>query len=240
MILKYFQFNKIEQFISETDFHLACWARYIRLQCPYTDDHRIALWTDQANLNIPVLALATLELPLDRNIVFCYRDCAYWHQLYTALTGQTGIRLDVSRNCYNNPSAEFKNYVSSKTKGNLIVDMQGTGNSIKDFYQPDQEILYIISENFDLVPGLVGTVANAIERHNCTNIGPLMRWSDTGPIRGECEHDLAVAALQQEVVTVACNSSKWFNVVKNINLLDTLVRAMSKNYTHRNVRYVKG
>jgi hypothetical protein len=235
-----YQFNSIEQLIAETDFNLACWSRYIRLQCPYTDERNVALWNDQANLNIPVLALATLELPIDKNIAFCYRDCAYWHQLYKSMTGNEGIRLDVSRNCYNNPSSEFKKYVLDNTAGNLIVDMQGTGNSFRNFYSNDQEVLYIISENPDSVPGLVGPVSNAIERHNCTNIGPLLDWNAEGPIRGDCEHDLNVARLQQEAILIACNSVNWFKILPNVNLLSKLVNSMSRNYTHRNVRYVKG
>jgi hypothetical protein len=235
-----YQFNDIEQLIAETDFHLACWSRYIRLQCPYTDSRSIALWNDQANLNLPVLALATLELPVDQDIAFCYRDCAYWHQLYSSITGKAGTRLDVSRNCYSNPSDHFKEYLSEIIRKKLIVDMQGTGKSVKDYFLDTQKIMYIISENLENVAGLIGNVANAIERHNCTNIGPLLGWDERGPIRGECEHDLEVARLQQEVVLVACNSVKWFKINPDIKLLEKLVKAMAKNYTHKNVKYRKG
>jgi predicted HAD superfamily hydrolase len=49
------QFNETEKFVSDFDFELACWMRYVRLQCPYSRGDKL-FWLDQSNLNLPVLA----------------------------------------------------------------------------------------------------------------------------------------------------------------------------------------
>jgi len=234
-------FNDIEKLIAEYNFDLACWSRYVRLRCPYQDNHKINLWNDQADLNLPILVLASLELPMDKSIAFCYRDCAYWHKIYEKVTQKSGIRLDVSRNCYANPSIYFKNYINSILKEDIIIaDMQGTGKSIRNFYEKNQSVIYIIGQEFENIKAMVPTVPNAIERHNCTDIGPLVDWNENGPVRKENEHNKIAIDVQSSAVNVGSESTKWYSFSKNINLLTQLISFMPKNYTHRNVPYVKG
>jgi hypothetical protein len=233
------QFNEIEHLISTFDFNLACWSRYIRLSCPFQTYHEQMLWNDQANLNLPVLALSTLELPIDKTISFSYRDSAYWHQVYTAMTGQKGIRLDISRNCTNAPSDEFKNYVFKTTKDTLIVDLTGTGESAKSFYPSGYNILYIAGPVVKPFTYLANRLSRAIERHNVTRIEPLIGWNN-GPVRGVCEHDKTAYTVQELAVKVGCDSINWFKINPNKILLEQLVQKMSNNYTHGNVKYKKG
>lgn len=235
-------FNDDEKFVSDIDYNLACWMRYIRLRFPYTSERDKSLWKDQANLNLPLLALATLELPSDKEISFCYRDCMYWHKIYSELTNKPGIRLDVSRICYSENNNIFREYVYDKTKDSLIVDLIGTGESVSNFYKGDREILYIIGIGDDMknVKCLSPKVKNAIERHNCTTLGPLIGWDQNGPIRSTCEHDLEVAKLQETACNVAVESLKYFKFERNLDILHRLSSLMQRNYTHTNVKYVKG
>lgn len=234
-------FNEIEKIISEYNFDLACWSRYIRLRCPYTDQHRIQLWNDQANLNLPILALASLEFPEDKTIAFCYRDCAYWHSIYEKITGKIGLRFDVSRRCYANPSEYFNNYIKSILDQDVIIaDMQGTGESVKNFYNKNQQIFYIIGNTFENIHSMAPIVPNSIERHNCTDIGPLTDWNENGPVRDDNEHDKTAIDVQSCAVNVGCESINWYKILKNSELLNRLIHLMSKNYTHRNVPYIKG
>jgi predicted HAD superfamily hydrolase len=235
------QFNDVENYVSQTDFQLACFMRYLRLSCPYSTEREIFLWNDQSNLNIPLLILASLELSRDRDISFCYRDCAYWHKIYSTIFNKEGIRLDVSRICYKEKNESFVNYVLEKTKNTLIVDLIGTGESVKEFYKEKRDILYIIGLSDDMgnISHLSPKVKNAIERHNCTDIGPLIGWNN-GPVRGDCEHDLEVAKLQKKAVDTATDLIPLFQFNKNINLIHYFSSLMQRNYTHTNVRYVKG
>jgi hypothetical protein len=233
------KFNEIEQIISDIDFELACWSRYIRLSCPFDSHHEKMLWNDQANLNIPVLALSTLHLPKDKNIVFSYRDSAYWHQIYQAMTGKLGTRLDISRACTNSPSDHFKKYIFDTVGEGLIVDLTGTGESAKNFYPPNYDILYIAGPVVAPYRFLANRTSRAIERHNVTNIDPLIGW-DQIPIRGKCEHDPNAFRVQAAAISVACKSVKWFNFKLNTELLSLLVTKMSNNYTHNHVKYQKG
>jgi hypothetical protein len=232
------QFNSIEKLIAETDFDLACWSRYIRLSCPFNTKHEKMLWADQANLNLPVLALSTLELPTNMEISFSYRDSAYWHKLYQSMTGKLGIRLDISRLCTNNPSEEFKQYVFDTVKGTLIVDLTGSGESAKMFYPSNYNILYIAGPVVAPYTYLANRVTRAIERHNVTDIDPLIGWQG-GPIRGINEHDKRATTVQGKSIDIACNSVNWFKFKSNRNLLEILVQKMSHNYTHQNVKYKK-
>ena len=102
-----YKLNNIENFVYKYDRHLALWMRCTRLLCPFNDDTHIKFWNDQANINMPVLALATLELP-DTPIAFTYRDCYNWQKIYETMTGKTGYRLDVSRKMYLDPNEHFK------------------------------------------------------------------------------------------------------------------------------------
>lgn len=234
-------FNDVENEVSTHNYNLACWMRYLRLRCPYSSERDKMLWNDQANLNLPLLALATLELPDNKNIAFSYRDCAYWHRLYTAMTGKDGIRLDVSRICYASKKEEFVKYVYDSTKDALIVDLMGTGDSVNNFFNGGRDILYVIAGSNDMknIKFLSPKVKNSIERHNCTTLGPLIDW-DNGPIRGICEHDIAVANLQDAAATVAAESINYFYVNKDVETLKYLSSLMPRNYTHNNVRYEKG
>ena len=79
----------------EVDLQLACWMRKTRLLCPHTGDAK-KYWIEQANLNLPVLALATLELP-DRDIAFTYTQSvasAVWTINHNLGFNPTAVVLD--------------------------------------------------------------------------------------------------------------------------------------------------
>jgi hypothetical protein len=228
--------NEIEKFVSESDHELACWMRYVRLQCPYTGDGKL-FWLDQSNLNLPVLALASLELP-NKPIAFTYRDSVYWHPLYEAITGKNARRLDVSRMCYYNPTPEFIDYVLKQTEGHVIADLQGSGKSLKAFFKENlPEAIYICGFVEDPFICLEQKVGDSIERHNCSNLGPLVGWNHNGPIRNICENDPSIVKIQASAMEIATRSAKLFNIKKNKNLFSNLIWRMRKNFTWKNVSW---
>lgn len=242
--------NELEKHVEQNNPHLAYWMRYVRLQCPYTDTKRKSLWIDQANLNLPILALATLELP-DTEIAFTYRDSVFWHPLYEAMTNRIGTKLLSSRHCLYNPSEEFKNYVKETTKYKLIVDLQGTGQSLHNFFEDDNfNALYIstpapvlnqyneVCEPNIFVNSLSKIPPGAgLEQMNSSSAGQLIDYNQDGPVFQKTERDLLVASVQQEAMTLAIESAKYFNVNKDLTLLKYLIQKVNDSYTKNNTSW---
>ena len=184
-----------------------------------------------------MLALASLELP-NKPIAFTYRDSVYWHPLYEAITGKIAKRFDASRACYYNPSAEFSKYVFEQTKNHVIVDLQGTGKSIKSFFKKQlPEVIYVCGLVEQPLISLEKIGGDSIERHNNSNIGTLIEWNSNGPVRLECENDLKIIEIQSSAMKIAINSAKFFKIKRNKQLLSNLIYRMRKNFTWKNVQW---
>jgi hypothetical protein len=197
------------------------------------------IWLDQANLNNPVLALATLELPTDKTIAFTYRDSALWHKIYEAMTKKLGIKFESSRECYYNPSSHYIDYVNSTLNDCLVVDLQGTGKSSNYFFKGKQEVLLIAGPAESPTQYMVEKRGWSIEYHNITKYGRVIGWDHNGPIRSEPDHDMRAVPIIEEVNKLACSSIKNFVINPNKKLLQDLVFMMNKNFTNTNIRYKK-
>ena len=236
-----YNFNDIERMVYEQDKHLACWMRSIRLQNPYIEEHPKRLWIDQTNINLPVLALATLELP-NTPIAFTYRDCYIWHRLYEAMTGKVGYRLDVSRKMYLEPNNYFNKYISFvKDTNATIVDMQGKGKSILTYYKGNPpRTVYIGGKTPDYIEQLVPYNTKSMEKHNCFTEGPIVDWNESGPVRGPNDHPADAAEVHIKVSDLATQSVGSFKFKNNRNLLLDIVRLYDTgNYTHKNIAWAK-
>jgi hypothetical protein len=231
-------FNEIEETISKDNFQLACWMKYIRLSCPYNNND-INYWEDQSNFNIPILALASLELP-DVSIAFTQRDSVYWKPIYESITKKSAVDLDASRRCYYSPSKEYTDYVFNQTKNCVIADLQGSGKSFFNFFKDTKEIYYIGGPTIDKsnIKSLSGINANAIEKHNCSNIGTLIDWKK-GPVRMESEHDCKLVEIQSKANSVATHSIQHFKILKSVENLKFLLTKMNNNFTHKTVKWVE-
>jgi hypothetical protein len=236
-----FDFNNIERMVYKHDRHLACWMRSIRLACPYTAEQDIKFWNDQANINFPVLALATLELP-DTPIAFSYRDCFNWHRIYEAITEKSGYRLDVSRKMYLEPNKHFKKYMSFvKEIGATIVDLQGKGKSIISFYEGNPpNTIYIGGKTPDYITQLVEYNTKSMEKHNCFLEGPIVDWDSNGPIRAENDHLIAVAEIHKLAGNLAVKYINDYKFKRNKELLLELVKLYdTNNFTNKNINWAK-
>ena len=76
---------------------------------------------------------------------------------------------------------------------------------------------------------------DSIERHNCSELGPLLSWDQTGPIRGKCEHEPKIIEIQSTAMNISIDSAKWFSIKKNKDLFSNLLWRMRKNFTWKNV-----
>lgn len=236
-----FELNDTERFVYKYDKQLALWMRCTRLLCPYNDERHIKFWNDQANINLPVLALATLELP-DTPIAFTYRDCYNWHLLYERMTGKQGYRLDVSRKMYLEPNNYFKSYMSFvKDIGATIVDMQGKGRSIQSFYDNNPpNTLYIGGKTPEYIEQLVPYNTKSMEKHNCFEEGPIIDFNEHGPVRGINDHPADVADIHKKAGQAGCRYVSDFKFKRNKELLLELVKLYdTKNFTNKNVSWAK-
>jgi FMN phosphatase YigB (HAD superfamily) len=236
-----FDFNEIERIVYKQDKHLACWMRYLRLVCPYTNEDDIKLYNDQADINLPVLALATLELP-DTPIAFSYRDCHIWHALYEALTGKSGYRLDVSRKMWLEPNQYFDEYIKFVKENNItIVDLQGRGQSILSYYKGNPPpTIYLGGKVPPYIKKLTTFKSKSYEKHNCYELGPVIDWDENGPIRGRNDHPLHIAKIHSMAKDIAISSVKQFNIVPNKEILEYLVRLYVKdNFTNQSIEWSK-
>lgn len=233
-------FTELEQMAYEVDPQLACWMRKTRLLCPHTGDAK-KYWIEQANLNLPVLALATLELP-DRDIAFTYRDCCNWQPLYEAMTGKKSKMLITSRKMYLEPNEHFKEYIDRTIDANTtIVDLQGEGNSIYKFYnQAPPHTIYIGGKTLPYVDRLVPFATKSLEKHNCYQFGPVIDWDEDGPIRGPNDHPQQIAKIQYNAMASAISICDLFKPKPNKELLLKFVERMhSKEYATTNIKWAK-
>lgn len=231
-------FNNIEEEVSKSDHQLACWMRYIRLNCPYNGDEA-KYWFDQSNYNLPVLALASLELP-DEPLAFTYRDCIYFHPLYEKITGKTAVKLHASRHCYYNPMDGYIDHVLKQTEGRTIVDLQGSGKSIASFFEklqkPMPKVIYLsgpAEKPFEVILD-IGT--DTLERHNCSELGTLAGFSDL-PIRLFSEHPENVIKVQSEAMKLAIDSTHLFSINRNKTLMNNLWIKMCTDFTYKSMNW---
>jgi len=233
-------FTTTEEYVSKYDYNLACWMRYIRLHSPYTDTQNL-LWIDQANLNLPILALASLELP-NKPIAFIYRDSIFWKPIYEKICNTTATRLDASRACFYNPTEEYKEYIKNTIKNHVIVDLQGSGKSILSFFNNNPPETYFIAGpviDHKNLNSITKMKSNAIEKHNCSAEGSLISWTAAGPIRANVEHSNEILEAQHSCFNIGLASLDLFKINKNLDLLKFLLSEMRNNFTYQYIPWIE-
>lgn len=244
--------NDLELEVSKEDIELACWMRMIRLSCPYRDANKL-FWNDQADLNIPTLALASLELP-NLPLAFTYRTSANWLTIYKAIVGGNAKEYQTSRECYSAASAEFVNYFQTEIidKGCTIVDVQGSGKSLESFLLrtslPTPGMIYLtgpvmtnyssIARNSSNFEEWLNVKTDACEKLNLLNIGAISSWDGSGINRLPCEHDSQIVKVQQEAVNAAIELVKYFKIKPNKQLLLSLLQKMNSCFTNHVISQV--
>jgi hypothetical protein len=230
-------FTEIEKEIYINNPNLAAWMRFVRLQCPYQDPSAKKYWLDQANGNLPMLALATLELP-EKTIAFTYRDCNIWHPLYEKITGKKAKKLLSSRTMYKQQSNNyFREYVNNIIFDSVIVDIYGSGKRIEKFFKNNPpETYYLTGNTKNFVFNISSCRGNkSLEKHNCSTELSLVDFNANGPIFGGHRHPSDVASIQQECANIAINSIVYYPFEKNLIDLKVLIEEMCKesNFTNQ-------
>jgi hypothetical protein len=211
---------------------MALLMRVIRLACPYEKGSLMwHMWIDQAGLNIPTLILASLEIPPD-NVAFVMRDSVHLKRIYEALHNTASTEFHCSRIALKSGGSAWKEYVETTAKGKLIVDLQGTGGSIINYWRQtfheDPQLLYLTG-TLRLGTLLAPCLHDAIERFNSSPLGSLAAYPDRKP----CEFSEDVLNCQEKAVSSAIAHLPYFNFSPNIEVFRFLVEQMPHTTTFK-------
>lgn len=229
--------SKLEKTVEQYDPSLAAWMRYVRLHDPEGDN---GFWQDTANLNLPILALASLELPVG-DIFFTYRDCVYWKPLFEKITGRKSIKFQSSRQALYGKSGKFDEYVAllGMNKNSIIVDLYGTGKSLINYFGNTKKFIFLSKADVENGPaqflntGLLSN--NILERLNTSTIGSV----DSNFNQMNCEHNPQIAKIQSDAMNIAIESVNLFPIKKNKELMDILIKSLPGCYSDRNIQNLK-
>lgn len=165
---------------------LALLMRMVRLANPYepgTPHHR--LWHEQAQLNLPVLIWAALELP-STGLAFIHRDCVHLQRIHEVIHGTKNDTFHCSRIALVERGEEWDDYVNKWAYGKTLIDLQGSGRSVVRYWQEvfgEMPSLIYVTGMLQHGFAIVCTPHDIIERYNSSRIGSLLKW----PQRESCE-----------------------------------------------------
>lgn len=209
---------------------LALLMRVVRLAAPYEEGSLLqAMWHEQAALNIPALILAALELP-SNNLAFVHRDCIHLQNIHNALHGTINNTFHCSRIAMQAGGEEWRKYVKETAYGKTIVDLQGTGLSIINYWlNAFGEIPDLIYVTGTLRQGhlMVPCYHDAIERFNSSHLGTLVEF----PQRLPCEYPASITHCQAMAVMTAIKHFPFFSFECNLETLTKIVSEMPKAVT---------
>ena len=210
---------------------LALLMRVVRLANPYEPGTLYwAMWLEQAQLNIPALVLAALEIPAE-GVSFIMRDCVHLQPIHEALHGTINSSLHCSRLAFAEASKELEEHARKAALGKIIVDLQGTGQSIKQYWAnsfgESPDLLYVTG-TMPFGRLLVPCLHDAIERFNSSPLGSISKcW----PERFDCEYDKGVIELQEQARECAISHLPYFSIAPSLPQLQMFVSLMPGSLT---------
>jgi hypothetical protein len=221
-------FTELEQRIGGD---LALLMRIVRIANPYEPGTVLGvMWDEQAQLNIPTLVLAALEIP-ERGVAFVTRDCVHLQPIHEAIHGTINPSFHCSRLAFLGKSQGLKRHAEKAALGQTIVDLQGTGGSIARYWLEEfgemPNLLYVTGT---MPHGrlLAPCLHDAIERFNSSPLGSIGKeW----PERLPCEYDEEVLMLQKRAVECAISHLPYFSIASNLEQLRMLVGLMPSSVT---------
>ena len=221
-------FTELEQRIGGD---LALLMRVVRLANPYEPGTLLAaMWDEQAQLNIPALVLAALEIP-EKGVAFVMRDCVHLQHIHEAIHGTINPSFHCSRLAFLGKGEGMKRHAENAAFGQTIVDLQGTGSSIVNYWLSEfgekPNLLYVTG-TMPYGRLLAPCLHDAIERFNSSPLGSIGReW----PERFPCEYDEEVLELQERARECAIGHLPYFSIAPSLERLQMLVGLMPDSVT---------
>ena len=226
--------NSSTQLENEMGGNLGLLMKLVRLENPYEEGSTLhAMWLEQSQYNIPALILASLEIP-STNVAFVHRDCVHLQPIHEAIHRTVNSSFHCSRIALKEGGEEWLDYVQKTARGKTIVDIHGSGKSIRtywhDTFQEEPDLIYVTG-NITNGRLLVYTnrddsVYDAIERFNSSPLGSLAKF----PKRKKNEFDPQVVECQQRAVNCAIRHMP-FSFSPSLEKLHRLVSLMGNSVT---------
>lgn len=204
---------------------LALFMRMLRLLNPYAPgDTRAVLWEEQTQFNIPALILISLELPKE-NLAFVHRDCVHLQPIHEALYGIKNNEFHCSRKALMCSDIRYLDYVHSVAYNKTIVDLQGTGKTLVNYWEKSfgvlPKLLYVTG-TITVNPPMISIASDILERFNSSNLGTLTDW----PNRKENEFNKNYLEAQHAAVLEAIKQLKAFKFSRDKKALGALITRM--------------
>lgn len=210
---------------------LALLMRIVRLANPYAPRTVLwEMWNEQAQLNIPALVLAALEIP-SHGVAFVMRDCVHLQRIHEALHNSVNPAFHCSRLAFSGNSKKLELHAREVALGRIVVDIHGTGNSItrywRETFNTAPRLLYVTGtmQNGTL---LVHCLHDAIEYFNSSDMGSI---GNDWPERLSCEYDDEITLLQKKAIDCALSHLPCFSIAPSVEKLKTLVALMPGSVT---------
>lgn len=210
---------------------LALLMRVVRLANPYPQDSSFyRLWFEQSQLNVPALVLASASLPKER-LAFVWRDCVHLQRIHEQLHGVQNISFHCSRVAMGAGGEQWKRYVENTAKGRIIVDLQGSGRSMvqywDDAFKEKPELLYVTGM-MAYGKALIATPTDVIERFNSCGLGSMAQF----PNRFSNEFTKELLHCQSSAIDKAIQYMPFFNLTtQDLPLLGKIIQLMYHSVT---------
>ena len=229
-------FSEIEQQIGG---ELSLLMRAVRLVNPYQHGSNCwHIWHEQSQLNIPALIFAASDVP-KTNVAFVYRDCIHLHRIHEQLHGSQNNAFHCSRVALRLGGAQWDEYVKRQAYGKIIVDLQGSGNSLSEYWRQvfnEEPALIYVAGVLRNGKALVPSQLDAIERFNSCSFGSLAKF----PERYPCEFEQDILQAQHGAIDCCLEHMQHLSIQprSDIMWLTKIVTAMTSSQTFRINRHV--
>jgi len=230
---------------------LANLMRTLRLLNPYEPkSSHWKVWNEQAQLNVPILILGSLELNKfcithkKKSLLFSARGCCHFMKIFSNLFPEyQSTYFHTSRYIYINPTPEFIQYVRSLyTQDSLIIDEHGSGASCQEFFnkQFHTSANYIsLVRSMGPMPYLAKAFGVRIEVLNFDRIGSLISFNKDGPIRNPLEYKLEDVLPAHECIDKCLDLLQYYELKKpDKKTLHALLKKTQHTHLELRKRYV--
>ena len=208
--------------------------RAVRLANPYEYGSNCwHIWREQSQLNIPALILAASDIP-KANVAFIYRDCIHLHRIHEQLHGSQNNAFHCSRVALKLGGEQWDQYVKQRAYGRTIVDLQGSGNSISEYwlntFNEEPDLLYVAGV-LRIGKALVNNKLDAIERFNSCDFGSLAKF----PERYCCEFTEEILRAQHGAINCCIEHMRHLQIQSRSDtiLLEKIAIAMTHSHTFK-------
>lgn len=174
--------------------HSSKWNKFIDLlkDCSDANPHskksnEHVMWEEQANINIPLMYLASIYLyhytqeKKCTTFLFATRDCCHWHRIFKAMYPNEKVYYfhcskKVFEDSTSHHNSAFKSYVNSVVKNidtTIFIDIHGTGKRMFNYFDKEfhnAPYCFLLSSTFSSYSDFPKLVQHYKAKHKLCNL----------------------------------------------------------------------